>query len=245
MKALLMAAACAAVLTLAPTAAVKAQAATADVEEIVVTGSRIASQDYDADENTPPPYVQITRRADNLIVTVRVTCDTRDDAQRLNELRQTLASMGRAAAQSPQIELGVGDSIISRFDETGLDALIRTDPARVQVSYADFIVKTAIQPTDTFDGASGRIKAFVKAIHGVGRTEALIVGDFELTIKAPERYRPDVLAAISADARTTAAAFGPEYAVHVDGMDHRLTWLKSGPLDLSLFIPYRLAVTPK
>jgi hypothetical protein len=216
------------------------------VDEIVVTGSRITRGGYDDEgDSNQPPYVQVVRRADNLIVTVRVVCDTRDDGQRLSELRQTLANMGRAAHQNTAIELGVGGEVVGRFDPHGLDSLIVPDGGRAQVSVAVLVVKTPISADDTFDKATGRLKAFIQSVQAVGRTEVLPYGDWQLTIKGPERYRPDILAAMSADARTTADAFGPGYAVRVEGLQRPVTWLKAGPLDLALFIPYSLSVTPR
>jgi hypothetical protein len=53
------------------------------------------------------PNVQVSRRADNLVVSVRVACDTRESAQRRSEITQTLAAMARAAGLDASIELGL------------------------------------------------------------------------------------------------------------------------------------------
>ena len=78
-----------------------------------------------------------------------------------------------------------------------------------------------------------------------GRTLVSVSGDWELSIINPAQYRMPILELIADDARTTAGRFGPEYAVQVEGMSNRVTWRQSGPLDLSLFIPYELTITPK
>jgi hypothetical protein len=41
--------------------------------------------------------------------------------------------------------------------------------------------------------------------------------DWEPTVIRPDQYRPVVLAAIAADAGTTAGAFGPSHGVEVTG----------------------------
>ena len=69
-----IAAVIAAAILMAPLPAVAQQV---DVEEVIVTGSRM--MDWDPDDI---PVVQIERRADNLIVSVRVVNDTRDAATR-------------------------------------------------------------------------------------------------------------------------------------------------------------------
>src|SRR3569832_431522 len=63
------------------------------VEEVGVTGSRI--RDYDPTET---PHVSVLKRADNLLVEIKVVCDTRDKPQRLDEIRATLRNMIRTAA---------------------------------------------------------------------------------------------------------------------------------------------------
>ena len=72
-----------------------------------------------------------------------------------------------------------------------------------------------------------------------------VSGDWQLTVINPAQYRAPILAAIAADARTTSATFGEGYAVDVEGMSNRVTWRQSGPLELSLFIPYEMTVTPR
>jgi hypothetical protein len=61
---------------------------------------------------------------------------------------------------------------------------------------------------------------------------------------SPDQYRPAILSAISQDALTTAKAFGDEYRVEVTGLSRQVTWRRAGPLDLMLYIPYQLGVTP-
>jgi len=216
------------------------------VDEVVVTGSRVVRTDYGAPSAASSiPVVRIVRRADNMVVAVRIVCDTRDDALRHKELKETVLNMVRAAEQSSTIELGLSGSVIGKFDPTMLDSLIDEDADRDQVSEVVLVIKTPITAADTFDQATARLKAFAKGVRAVGRTEVLPTNQWELTIKGPDRYRPDILKAISADAASTAGAFGEGYAVTVTGLEHRVTWRQAAPLDLALYIPYSLTVTPK
>ncbi len=207
-----------------------------EVGEIVVTGSRMTA--YNPVET---PYVVLKRRADNLITTVKVACDTRDLSQRKAELKDTLRNMIRAAASDPSIELGLGSEIVGRFDETMLDSVIRPD-SRPDTSYATLLVKTRVAPGDSFDAASGRIVGFIEKTPKVGRTEVLRLGDWGLTLIGPERNRGELIGKIAADARQNAALFGEGYAVSVDGLHRPISWYRSGPLELALYIPHRLVV---
>ncbi len=210
-----------------------------NVEEVVVTGSRISEYDVDS-----TPAVTVIRRADNLIIEVKVVCDTRENGQRLDELKATIRNVLKEAAKDPRIALGQdSDDIIGGFDETKLDEIISAD-TKADTSFTTFILKTNVTKDDTEATATGRIEAFIKRVAKVGRTEILEVGGFDLTLIGPSQYRGAVIAAVAEDARKAAAAFGPDYQVKAIGLEHALNWYRAGPLDLALFIPYRLEISP-
>jgi hypothetical protein len=150
--------------------------------------------------------------------------------------------MVRAAARDSSIELGVGDDIVTLFDESNIDAVIKPYN-RPDSSYAAVLVKTAVTENDTFDEATARVRAFVAGAPKEGRTEMLLQSDWNLTIVGVEQYRPAMLALIAEDARATAAAFGPDYEVEIDGLQATIQWVQSGPLDLNLFIDYDMQIS--
>lgn len=211
------------------------------IEEIVVTGSRAIEWDPD-----DVPVIQVARRADNLIVVVRVVNDTRDAGSRRTELTQTLRAMARGAASRADIDLSIEDdgALVPLTEDMVATLSLGVDSGRSDTSVATLIIKTPIRTDDTLDTATARIEAFVDDLNPVGRSIVDISGDWELSIINPAQYRPAILAAIAADARATSGIFGAGYAVQVEGMSNRVTWRQSGPLDLSLFIPYDMSVTP-
>jgi len=208
----------------------------AQVETVVVTAEK--RQDYDA------PHVYITKRADHLITRVKVTCDTRDLNQRKEELKATLRNMIRSAANTKTISLGVGEEIIGDLEETNFDTIIVPDQ-KADTSDAYVIIKTSISAGDTFNAATARIKEFIEKTPKVGRTELLRENDWNLTLVAPEQYRDGLIAQIVTDAMHTSDLFGSSYAVQVEGLEHRVSWFQKTPLDLGLYIPYTLRVTPQ
>jgi hypothetical protein len=210
-----------------------------DVGEIIVTAER--REEFDAGST---PVVVLRRRADNLIVQVTVICDTRDISQRREELKTTLRNLIRAAAKNPGVELGLGSEIVGAFDETMLDTVIGP-AAKADTSVARLLIKTRVTPTDTLDAATGRIEKFIAASPKAGRTEILVQGDWNLTLIRPEQYRAEIIALIAKDSLKSAAAFGPDYGVSVQGLNLPVTWYQAGPLDLALYVPYRLEVRAK
>ncbi|MDP3803608.1 hypothetical protein [Brevundimonas sp.] len=211
------------------------------MDEIIVTGSRAIEWDPD-----DIPVIQLERRADNLIVAVRVVNDTRDAPGRRDEITRTLRAMARAAAGREDIDLSIEDdgTLVPLTEDMVSTLTLGMDPGRSDTSVASLVVKTPIREGDTLDAASERIEEFVEGVDPVGRSLADVVGDWQLSVVNPAQYRAPILAAIAADARTTAATFGDGYAVQVEGMSNRVTWRQSGPLELALFIPYDMTVTP-
>jgi hypothetical protein len=206
-------------------------------ETVVVTGARA---EYDPQS---VPRVFLLQRADHVITKVRVVCDTRELSKRRQELKDTLRNMIREAAKSGTISLGVGDEIIADLTERMLDKVIEPD-AKADTSVAIVVVKTRVAKDDMFDDATGRIERFIESTPKAGRTEILRVNRWDLTIVGPEQYRPALIAKVAEDAKQTAAQFGPEYQVRIEGLQHPIAWYQKGPLDLALYIPYVLTVAP-
>lgn len=210
-------------------------------QEVVVVGARVSFEEFD---RMRTPMVSLAKRADNLITTLTVSCDTRDESQRISELKTSLRNLIRAAAADPSIELGVGDEIVGRFDETMLDAVIARSQ-KVDTSVAKVVIKTPVSAADTFDSATARVERFVKAAPVVGRSEFLLDDEWQLTIVGPNQYHPAIVQLIADSARRNAAMFGEGYGVAIEGLQLPVSWYQSGPLELALYIPYKLVVAPK
>lgn len=205
------------------------------VETVVVTGSRMPE---DAEYN---PHVTLTHRADHLVTRVEVICDTRDPAKRKDELRQTLRAMIAEAHASKSISLSVGEDILTEFTDRMLDKVIAPD-SKVDTSFAYVVIRTELTKDDTFDGATQRIRDYVGRTAKAGRTEILINQPFNLGIMTPEQYRATLAEMIAKDAKETSALFGASYEARVENMQHTIEWYQTGPLDLALFIPYKLTI---
>ncbi len=214
-----------------------ASGAQAQVETVVVTGSRIG---YDSEA----PNVTLPQRADHLVTKVRVVCDTRDLEKRRDELRQTLRSMIAEAARTDSISLSVGDELLVDFTEKMLDKVIVPD-SKVDTSDAYVVIRTELTKDDTFDGATQRIKNYVAHTPKAGRTEILIDEKFNLGLIKPERYRAELISRIAEDTKRIAQTFGADYTPRVEGLQRPIQWYQSGPLDLALYIPYGVIVAPR
>lgn len=228
---------------------ITASAAFAQSEEIIVTGSRIASYDDDT-----IPVIHIVRKADFMTVAATVESDSRDKSLRQNEVLKTLEAMAARAERDSRIELGIlrefttdNDEIefIAPFEKSMINADILQYGGRTDTSRATIIVKTPIGANDTFDSAKARIVSFLKGVPVAGR--ALIDGDDDpgLSIVDIGQYRQPLLALLAADNEAVKSVFGEDYLISISGLEQPVRWRVSGPLDLTLYFPYKSAVSPR
>jgi hypothetical protein len=207
--------------------------ARAQIEEVVVTAER----SYEA------PDIYIVKRADHLISSVTITCDTRDAEKRHEEMRATLREMIAEAKRSETISLGLGEPVLGELKESNFDEIITSD-SRTDTSTATVIVKTSVSKTDTIDSATTRIKEFIAKAPKIGRSEMKRESRWDLTIIGPEQYHNELVGMIADQSKKTADKFGAGYGVSIDGLEHSVSWVQKGPLDLALYIPYSLHVAP-
>jgi hypothetical protein len=210
-------------------------AASAQLETVVVTAERRGDGDA--------PGVTLVERADHLVTKVKVTCDTRDPVRRTEELRQTLRDMIAQARRSGSISLGIGDEVLYEFNEEAVDKTITAD-TRADTSSAYIVIRTELSKTDTFEASTKRIQEFILHTPKTGRTEILIDEPYNLGLMNAERYRAELVAKIADDSKHTAALFGAGYQIRIEGLQHAVQWFQSGKLDLSLYIPYGLVISP-
>ena len=215
-----------------PSPAVHAQGA--GVSELVVTAER---------REEGPPHVGLIHRADFLAVEVQVDCDTRDQRDRLEEMKSTLRNM-IAASAAAGVELGVeNDDVVLPLKPDALETLL--SPGRQpDTTTTTILVKTHLTPDDTFEAATARVDRYLRATKVVGRALASRTGDWQLTLIRPEQYHAQIVSAVAQDAADTSKAFGAGFSVEIQGLERSVQWMRAGPLDLALYIPYSLKVEP-
>lgn len=222
-------------------AAVAAPAAQAQDEEerIVVTGSRITVH---------VPGVVLERRADSLLLEIRLVNDSIEPERRREELTQTLDNLLKAAERDKLIEVSAisSDGYVLPFDPSSIQLAIQNDRSRRDTSYIDLRIKTAV-PKKNASGPElvARIRKFTASIKKVGRTLIEDQGEIAISIVNPDQYRSTVLKLVTDEIKTVTAQLGPGYKVQLTGISEPLTWVQAGPLDVFLFIPYSYTVLPE
>ena len=209
-------------------------------DEIIVTGSRREADGYDATQ----PAVGLRRHADFAIQQVTVTGDTRDPAQRHQEMFETIRAAIAAAGRSG-VQLATGETVVEpltleNYRNLSLHADNRPDAERVS-----FLVKVPLTDTSDVAAITARITAFVHAVPVSGRALVATTDDLTLSVVRPDQYRGQIVDLVAADARAMAARFGSDYAVEARGVERPVEWSRAGLTDVLLYIPYQITVVPR
>lgn len=210
----------------------------AQFEEIVVTGSRITGDDY-----SRIPAIVLERHADFLVQRIRLTNDTRAEEGRTKEIYQTIRDMLADAAKRPGIALGYGDDFLIPITSSNYEVPLQKESKRSDTSAAELYVKMALSEKDDVPKAVSELTAFIKKAHLSGRTEIEPEGDVGLSLVAPEKYRYDIIAKITEDAKRLQATVGSQCKIEIHGLSNRVSWQRSDVSELTLYIPYQIQLT--
>jgi len=208
---------------------------------IVVTGSKIRSE-FDG-YSSSIPLVGFQRQADYLLQPVRITGDTRDAKQRVDEVYQTIAGFLRAA-NAQGFTVSYGDVVTTDVTSANLRDLPLRNAGRPDTSGITLFATTKLAEMNVAT-AQSRLAALIKGFKPVGRALVEDGGNPSLSIVGPDRYRPQIAEAVAKDAGRMAGLFGEGYAVEVTGLEGTVQWQRRGTTDLFLYIPYRLTITPR
>lgn len=213
-------------------------------EAIVVTGTRLARQDFEAMATMAMPHVTLRKRADSVVVDVFIRNDTRDAATRANEMRQALRGI-ESRARAGGVTLALIDPTSGIVRPFRLDIAERSigNGGAADTSAITIHLRTNVSEDDTLDTVNARIRAFVTAAPHPGRTE-LTPGAVNLVLNNPEQYHAPLVAGISAEGRTITGQLGAGYGVSITGLERQVSWQRTGELELTLFLPYTLMVSP-
>lgn len=218
-----------------------------EAAEIVVTATRYV----EAYQRFSIPHVSNVRRADFAVANITISSDTRDATQRNAELRQALQSLTRYADRNAALSVALieededesGQARVVAFTvEKAMESLGAS--GRVDTSQVTLAVRTRITAADNLDSVERRLGQFVSAIPRPGRVE-VGMDDIQLTLTNPQQYRPQLIAAIAADATGVSSALGPGYGAQLTGLESPIAWRRAGDLDLRLFIPYSMLILPR
>ena len=175
--------------------------------EVVVTGMRVEQDEY-SDEM---PAVGLRQAADFLVQQVAIRGDTRDPAQRREEIR---AMLERAVRLAPQhgVELAFGDYILTPLTIANIEDLAVQSDNRPDSERVVFLVKAALAGKESGSAAQSRISRYIAAVPEVGRAQLDEWGDATLSVVGPDSYRTRIAARASLRRVSSASISAPVIA---------------------------------
>lgn len=205
------------------------------IEEIVVTGSRIS-------EYGDTPAVTLQRQADFLTQSIQLVNDSRSPDLRRKEIIQTIKNLMDSARKQAGIELSYGDGFLLPINLDDDSLQIIEDQRRADTSHVDIYVKVKFQPNAAPAGQISELRKFIESARKDGRTEIDSLGDVGVSIVKPEQYRYDIVARISEEAKNLRGVVDSSCKVSITGLQSRVSWERTGVADLLLYIPYSIQV---
>ena len=207
----------------------------AQLQEIVVTGERVSGEDY-----SRIPAIVMEHRADFLVQRIELSNDTRAAEARAKELHQTLRDMVTDSAKQPGIALSYGDDFLIPITLTSYEVPLDGGGKRPDTSSTDIYVKMSLGAKANVLEGMAALADFIKKARVTGRTEIRAKGDVGLSLVAPEKYRYEIIAKITDDARRLQAAVGTRCKIELSGLANRVSWKRSDVSMLTLYIPYEV-----
>ncbi len=215
-------------------------------EMVVVTGSRIQSDDEYEEEYGYLPYVSITASADFVMFTVDIESSTNNVTERNAELERAYTGLLQRVARTQGVSIAIGGPGASIPTETATPAeVIRFGRERSSIP---IVLKFAVQPADTFATARNRAEAFIRGIQVSGRVEATTGDNQYIGLTDPAKHRADLLRKIAEDTRLlqeifgNAAPPGASPGISMTGLAGRVKTRPVGPLQIEMFIPYNMVL---
>jgi hypothetical protein len=214
-----------------------ASAQDADLEEIVVTGSRVDVDYYEM------PAVTITKDADFLVQSIRLVNDSRSPDLRKAEIIDTIQNLIRRSRTMEGMALSYGRGFLEpiNLDDESLQLL--EDHQRVDTSFIDIYAKVALSPDRSSKEQIADLREFISGAKKEGRTEIVPLGDIGLSIVGPEQYRYEIIEKIAAENAKVSQAMNAECDITIGGLEGRVQWERTSVSELTLYIPYGMEVS--
>jgi hypothetical protein len=224
---------------------VAALVACAPVHAQVVRGDQVVvSANMISRDSGAIPHVSLIVRADFVLFTVSLESGSRELATRENELIRTFQAYTQRADRSNDVDIEVGQPGNSAAVETATAKEIIQDFGDDR-SVISVVLKMFVREGDTFDTVRARAERYVADAPLTGRTEAIVGDNQYLGLADPKKHRAALLQAIADDTaamRSMFAAPDAPASLSLTGMESRVISRPVGPLDMEIYIPYRMSL---
>ncbi|MEM1086546.1 MAG: hypothetical protein AAGH90_02375 [Pseudomonadota bacterium] len=208
-------------------------------DAIVVTGMRI---DADSERSGEIPNIRLRVPADFVLFEASFVNADLEPNTRKSDLGQAFDAVLEADAARADIQLSLGDSEQSfPIESVTFDEIYSPYGQRSSFNLA---MRVDVRDGDTYDDVRVRAESFMESIQEFGRVQYYIDDEQYIGLRNPERYRPDLIAAIADEVDTLDKAFKAS-EITVFGLEKKTITQPTGALSLDVYIPYDLTIVSK
>ena len=207
------------------------------LDRVTVTGSRISNEDLDG-----TPAISITKQGDYLLQKITLINDTRSEEGRKQEIYATIEKI--LAKAGGNYDLLSGESYGAVLNKSNYQVDLNKDNSRPDVSRVTLYIRVKITgSTENGDQLVTRLRGFARDSVKIGRTEIEVEKNTALVMNKPERYRYEVIAAISEDSKKITTGLGAGCEIKLSRLDSRIEWGRASATELLLYIPYSMEIS--
>lgn len=206
------------------------------LDTVVVTAMRI---DADNELDSVVPNVTLRVPADFVLFEASFINTDLEAKARKDDLKKAFDTVVKNDRARNDIELSIGDAEQSYPIESATFDEIYSPYG--QRSSFDLAMRVDVRKGDTYDDVRERAEAFIDNVPEFGRVQSYIDDEQYIGLRNPDRYRPDLIAAIAKDVDMMGQAFKAS-EVTVLGLEKRTITQPTGALSLDVFIPYDLTI---
>ena len=203
-------------------------------EQIIVTATRI-----DADFERSMPHIRLRVPADFVLFEASFINGDLDIEKRKADLSATYGRVIAADNRREDIEIVIGDADQSYpVQTTTFDEAYQNYGQR---GVFELALRVDANEGETYEMVRARAETFLEGIRKSGLVQYYVDDEQYIGLRDPERFRPDLVEAISEEVNLLGGAFGAS-KVTITGLDQRTVTQPTGALSLDVYIPYTLVI---
>lgn len=178
----------------------------------------------------------LIKKADYLSVPLTISSKQKDPSERFSEIRKAQDLIVSQALNHPGLLVHKGTITLSPRPMSKLSSYSSGGSSK-----ARFHLLTKLKKNEDVYESAIRIRQFIAAIEMPGKsTHAL--GQMQLTVDNPERYRKELLEKIAADVAFLKTAVGAKGKAFIKGLERPVLVRQIDDRNVELFIHYELTI---
>lgn len=185
------------------------------------------------------PAVKLQIPADYVAIPITIHGDDKDPLKRADDVEKSMRMVVDRMKQYPDLTLKMSAiSLMPRESSKSFSS------GSYQSSMAQLYVLGALKPETNVFGVMKRIYQIVTSVQPVDKTR-IELGNTALGVDDPEKYRAQLLGAISKSIADTRKALGAAGPVEIYGLESSVAVMQWNDREVVLFIDYKVRVQGK